>query len=122
MIAVTGGQILAHFVGDYLLQSRWMAEGKLQRWPQALAHGAFYALPFGFLTQSWWQLALIDITHAVFDRFSLSWYVMWLRDCLAPRSGWPKWSEFGAPPQHEWLRIVVDNICHVLINAVILAL
>lgn len=117
-----GGQILAHLVGDYLLQSKWMAAGKLRHWPQALVHGACYAIPFVFLTRSWWQLLLIGGSHAVFDRLRLSWYVVWIRDFLAPRKAWPKKSVLWDLAPENWLRVMIDNICHLLINMLILSL
>ena len=33
------GIVLAHLVGDYLIQSHWMAVEKVNRWWPAIAHG-----------------------------------------------------------------------------------
>jgi hypothetical protein len=121
-MVITGGQLVAHLVGDYVLQSRWMAESKTRAWPQAIAHGFCYTLPFAFLTQTWWQLLLIGASQAIFDRLKLSWYVLWLRNFIAPPQAWPGRSELRGVEEHGWLRVVVDNTCHLLINAVILSL
>lgn len=44
------GVLLAHLVGDYLLQSDWMANEKTKRrWP-AWAHAITYGLPFLLVT------------------------------------------------------------------------
>ena len=37
---------LAHMVGDYVIQSHWMAVEKTKRWWPAIAHGVTYGLPF----------------------------------------------------------------------------
>ena len=48
----TVDQLIAHAVGDYVLQSEWMAREKTKRSLAALAHVAFYLLPFLFITQN----------------------------------------------------------------------
>jgi len=45
-------QIVLHMVGDYLLQSHWMATTKTQQSRAALAHALVYSLPFLLLTTS----------------------------------------------------------------------
>ena len=37
------GIILAHLVGDYLIQSDWMASEKTKKWWPAIAHGITYS-------------------------------------------------------------------------------
>jgi hypothetical protein len=44
--------ILAHLVGDYLIQSDWMANEKTKRWWPAIAHGLTYTIPYVLVTQS----------------------------------------------------------------------
>jgi hypothetical protein len=46
---ITADQILAHMVGDYLLQSHWMATEKTKRSLAAGVHAGTYTLPFLFL-------------------------------------------------------------------------
>ena len=43
---------LAHMVGDYVIQSDWMASEKTKRWWPAIAHGVSYGVPFVLVTQS----------------------------------------------------------------------
>ena len=116
------GQILAHLVGDYLLQSEWMARGKTKHWGPALAHGACYTLPFLLLTHSWWRLAIIGGSHIAIDRWRLSYCVAWASNFLAPKKDWPsKKTLWGLDPS-SWLRVVIDNTVHLLINAIALAI
>jgi hypothetical protein len=68
---------LAHFVGDYVLQSHWMASEKTRRWWPAVAHAVTYGLPFLLLTLDPVALAVIVGTHAVIDRYRLARHLVW---------------------------------------------
>lgn len=118
------GILLAHAVGDYVIQSDWMAQEKTRRWWPAILHGLTYTLPYALLTQSLTALAVIASTHMMIDRFRLARYVCWAKNWLAPR-GWQRpWSECtatGYPSDRPlwlttWLLIIVDNTIHVTIN------
>lgn len=113
---------LGHMVGDYLLQSHWMANQKTRRWWPAIAHGLTYGLPFLLFTQSVLALAVIIGTHIVIDRYRLARYVVWARNLAAPRD-WraprssPTGTHASAPDWLAvWLLFIADNIVHVLIN------
>lgn len=80
----TVGQLLAHAVGDYLIQSDWMAIEKTRRsWP-AVAHAVTYGLPFLLFRPSPAALAVIVVTHFVIDRWRLARYVVWAKNFLGP--------------------------------------
>ena len=49
---ITADQILAHLVGDYILQSHWMAQNKAKQSVAAAVHAVTYTLPFAFITLS----------------------------------------------------------------------
>lgn len=123
------GILLAHLVGDYLLQSDWMATSKTTRWWPAVAHALIYGLPFLLVTHSPLALAVIVGTHAVIDRYRLARYVVWAKNLLAPRGSNPPWRECRAtgyspdrPPWLAvWLMIIVDNTVHVAINVAAVA-
>ena len=120
---VTGDQIIAHLVGDYLLQSHWMATEKTKRGVAAAAHAITYTLPFLFLTLDPLGLGLIAGTHFVIDRWRLARFVVWAKNI--PWQPWPKCSVTG---YHEdvpgwlsvWLLIIADNTLHLLCNATVL--
>lgn len=118
--------LLAHLVGDYVLQSHWMATEKTRRWWPAVVHGVAYTLPFVVLTRSPWALLVIAGSHVVLDRYRVAWYVVWAKNLVAPRSARPRWAEaagnHGFGPQvpaglAAALLIVVDNTIHLVINA-----
>lgn len=115
---------LAHLVGDYLIQSHWMATEKTKRWWPAIVHAVTYGLPFLLITQSPWALLVIVGTHAVIDRYRLARHVIWFKNLNAPRSHrrtWEECSATGYPPETPaWLAvlllIIADNTLHLLIN------
>lgn len=118
------GIVLAHLVGDYLLQTHWMATQKTQRWLPAILHGLTYTLPYALVTQSLLALAVIAGTHIVIDRFRLARHVIWLKNLVAPAGHRHPWRECSATGYHQsvpvwlatWLLIIADNTLHLLIN------
>jgi len=119
---ITANQLVAHAVGDYLLQSEWMVREKGSNNLAALAHVVVYTLPFLFLTQNPVTLLVIAGSHFVLDRWRLARYVIWLKNWPWPgRRSWEECKETGYPPETPkwmatWLMIIVDNTLHVLIN------
>lgn len=138
----TADQLVAHAVGDYIMQSHWMAKNKGKDSVAALIHAATYTLPFLLITLSLPALALIFGTHFIVDRFRLARFLVWLKNgpierCTAGRitpaglewqDRW-KWKPVTAtgypddtPPWLAiWLTIIADNIIHVICNAGALA-
>lgn len=143
---ITADQLVCHAIGDYILQSDWMATEKTKRSIAALVHVVTYGLPFLFLRPSIAAMAVIVGTHFVIDRWRLARYVVWAKNFIAPR-GWDdncydwngqeqkkyprrnwRWSECeqtGYPPNRPawlavWLLIIADNLCHVVINGLAL--
>ena len=118
------GILLAHLVGDYVIQSDWMANEKTKRWFPAWAHAVTYGLPFLLVTQSPLALAVIVMTHAVIDHYRLARHVGWAMNFLAPGSDWLTWSECSGTGYHkdrppwmaDWLMIIADNTMHLIIN------
>ncbi len=84
-------QLIAHLIGDYILQSGWMALKKSKvSWICAI-HCIAYTLAFTFVTQSWAALAVICITHFFIDRFGLARYVIYAKESMRPGGPYP-WS------------------------------
>jgi hypothetical protein len=82
--------LVLHAVGDYWLQSDWMAQEKTKgSWP-AIAHALTYTLPFVLLFGLQWQpLLLIGGTHFIIDRWRLARYICWAKNFLSPKGYWP---------------------------------
>lgn len=108
---ITADQLVAHAIGDYILQSDWMANEKTKRSFAALMHAWFYSLPFMYLRPSLAAFAVILVTHFIIDRWRLARYVVWAKNWLAP------WSECDGGriaaneacdrklTQHPWHRV-----------------
>jgi hypothetical protein len=121
---ITADQLVAHVVGDYILQSDWMATQKARRALPALAHALAYAFPFVWLTRSPRALLLICASHFVLDRWRLARYVCYGTNFLSPppHAAWSDCQSTGHTPDRpewisHWVLTVVDNTLHVLINA-----
>lgn len=119
---VTADQLVAHAIGDYVLQTHWMATEKTKRFSPAFWHAWSYTLPFIFITTSMPALLVILVSHLLIDRYRLAKWVCWAKNQLAPAghrfsptpTGYPQ----GAPDWLAvWLLIICDNVLHVLINA-----
>src|SRR5690606_27250565 len=72
-------QLLAHLVGDYVLQNHWMAALKSSDKRVAAVHALFYGLPFLLLVSSPAQWLVIVMTHAAIDHYRLAaaWVRLW---------------------------------------------
>lgn len=114
--------LLCHLLGDYVLQTDYMAKNKRASWFVAYEHALFYTLPFTLVTKSLWALLVILVTHCVIDHLGLAAYVVRWKNQLGSwkdraiyetPTGYPA----DAPPWLAvWLVIIVDNTMHLLIN------
>lgn len=124
---ITADQLVAHAIGDYVLQSDWMATEKTKQSLAALLHAVVYSIPFLALGASPWALAAIIGTHFVIDRWRLARYIVWAKNWISPERP-PPWRECVAtgyapdrPPwMAVWLLIIADNTLHVLCNGLAL--
>jgi len=138
---ITADQLIAHAVGDYVVQSDWMANTKTKKSIAALAHVLTYTLPFLFLTRSPAALAIIAGTHFIIDRWRLARYVCWAKNWLGAGKfvvqeplgevylpanlPWSECKATGYTPDTPpwlavWLLIIVDNTMHVICNGLAL--
>lgn len=114
-------EFLAHAVGDYVVQSDWMAAEKTKRHGPALLHAASYAACFLPLTRSWKALMVIGGTHFVIDRWRLAKHVGWAKNQIAPKAHRPSHTATGYGDDKPdwmavWLLIITDNTMHLAIN------
>jgi hypothetical protein len=129
----TADQLIAHAIGDYIIQSDYMATEKTKKSLAAFVHAFTYTLPFLFITQSLMALAVIMVTHFIIDRWRLARYVCWAKNFLQPKtillntghfSRNYSWEDCSATGYHKdrpawlavWLMILCDNIMHICIN------
>ena len=116
-------QLLAHLVGDYVIQSDWMAAAKVLGSARdsrmaAVSHAGLYTACFIPLTRNPARLALIGITHWALDRYRPLPALINQKDRLLSPDGWPATPAKDVP---FWLHIVVDNTVHLAINEIALS-
>ena len=98
--------LVAHLIGDYLLQNDWMAQNKkLRHWP-CIVHCTLYTLAIALPT-FWpaWALGVVWGTHFVQDRTQI--VRRWMNAIGQDK--------FAGPPLGPWSVIVVDNVWHIVV-------
>ncbi|HEY1297827.1 MAG TPA: DUF3307 domain-containing protein [Chloroflexota bacterium] len=121
---LTADQLIVHVIGDFMLQSDWMARSKTRDSFAAAVHAIIYAIPFLVFRPSPLAWFTIAGSHFLIDRWRLARYVCWASGLLAPPPyrSWTDCKQTGYAPEKEpwmsaWLLIIADNTLHVLINA-----
>ncbi len=111
--------VLAHLVGDYLLQTDAEANQKmhgsilnLPLWKHVAKYTASCAVPLWYFGISFWFLIPIFVTHLFFDR---RWPIIWWRRHVMRNSEESITKMF-------WLTIMVDQIFHVIVLGLIVLL
>lgn len=106
--------LLGHLVGDFLLQTSWMAQYKATRWLPLLTHVTVYTAVIalfgsfaGGLSLS--ALALVFVSHVVLDRRRFVGF-------------WVRRIQMATGSESKWLTIVADQIFHLLFLALAIAL
>lgn len=125
---ITADQLLCHLIGDYILQSHWMAANKGRDSLAALAHALMYSSVFGLLSPSPAAWSVIFVSHFLIDRYRLARYLVWAKNWMGPKGsniGWVYCKKTGYPPDVPdwlavWLLILADNCAHILINGLAL--
>ena len=59
--------VFCHLIGDYVLQSDFIASTKGKNWYHLFVHCALYCVPFLLVFGLSWQLAIIFISHLIID-------------------------------------------------------
>lgn len=59
--------IMCHLVGDYVLQSNFIASTKGKNWYHLFVHCVLYTVPFLIVFGWTWQLLIIFLTHMIID-------------------------------------------------------
>lgn len=122
-------QLLAHVLGDYVLQTDRMARRKTGSDYWAWLHVLMYGVPFLILGASWLALSVIVCSHFLIDRYRLALYVVKFKTVLDYSLQGPteircrlsNLNAFGFPqgtPDYLgfWFLILVDNTLHLTIN------
>lgn len=135
-------QLLCHILGDYWLQSDWIALNKSKKTFPCLVHCFLYTCCFLLLTISWKALLFIFVTHFLIDRFPIIIKrLIWLKNHIGPKFEYPIFGfcnttgYFDDSPYNTcklnternnetprpffitvWLYIISDNFLHLTCN------
>ena len=86
--------ILCHLLGDYVLQSDWMAMNKARKTIPCLVHCILYTIPFLLITQDWKALLFIFGTHFLIDRFPIIVKrLIWFKNHINPKLAFPSFEK-----------------------------
>jgi len=103
-----GYWLLAHFIGDYIIQNDWMATNKKKSAFACFVHSVTYIVPFIPLVfldvLTIWKVLLISSQHYVQDRSN---FVVWFFNVTGKKG-------FGKPPMAPWSITICDNIFHIV--------
>lgn len=99
--------LVGHFVGDFILQTRWMAEKKAKELIPLIVHSVVYTITlalFALLTNglSWWGIGLIFFCHLILDQ--RAFIDFWA-------------AKINGNTNIDWLKITLDQSWHILIIA-----
>lgn len=117
----TADQIVAHLVGDYILQSHWMATEKTKQSFAAAVHAIAYTAPFLLITHSIAAIAVICGTHFLIDRFRLARFVVWFKNGAKGPVTATGYADDVPAWLSVWLLIWADNTLHIVINGLAIA-
>jgi hypothetical protein len=104
---ITADQLLAHAIGDYVLQSDWMANEKTKKSVAAFAHALVYSLCFVVFRPSYGAFTVILATHFIIDRWRLARYVVYAKNFISPQyttelKAVPNSDEASSPAGYVW--------------------
>ncbi len=116
-------QLLLHGLGDYIIQTDWMAQNKkkkgLMGFIACQIHCITYSLPF-FLIGSWQAVLAIYLSHFAIDRTKILDYALaWKNNVKMGKK--LDISNFGFKRERPfaisvWLYIITDNVLHLICN------
>lgn len=106
--------LIGHLIGDFLLQTGWMAKYKATKWLPLLTHVSVYTAVIAVLGTfsgglSLTALAIVFFGHILLDRKT---FVMF----------WVQRVQTAKGPEKVWLSIVADQIFHIILLAIAIAI
>lgn len=113
--------IVGHFVGDFLLQSDWMALNK-SKWPESqegrdalTVHAAVYAASIGLFTLNPFVALITFVAHAVTDAITSRWTTkLWFLPMEQVSKSDNLWYAYPDWKKRHWFFVVIgfDQMLH----------
>ena len=73
MIKTIYNLIICHFIGDYILQTDFLARTKGINWWHMIAHCFLYSVPFTVVFGLDWRLLVVILSHIIIDPLKARW-------------------------------------------------
>ena len=111
--------LVAHLVGDFLLQTPGMARGKEESWGWLAVHVALYMLPLSAVLGGY--IAGQGLPRLSLMTVAVAWFVLAGSHALLDRRGFTRWwmrHILGVSSDH-WLSVAVDQVFHIVILALV---
>ncbi|AYC28463.1 DUF3307 domain-containing protein [Paenisporosarcina cavernae] len=102
---------IGHLIGDFLLQTSWMAKNKATHWGALVVHCSVYTLAvvlvgiWGSIDWSFIAIGLLFLSHMLLDRRTFN---MWWNRVVMQNT------------TEKWLFVVTDQVFHLIVLAVLL--
>lgn len=110
-------QLIAHLLGDYVMQSDKMAQLKTKSHKWAFIHALIYSSAFVHLAPSLGAWLVIFGTHFLIDRYRIALYWIRFYNGIPATNAGPFGYDQGKPPYMAfWLMVIIDNTLHLTIN------
>ena len=68
--------VFCHLIGDYVLQSDFLASTKGKNWYHLIVHCALYCVPFAVVFGMTWHVGVLFATHVIVDSMKARWGVL----------------------------------------------
>lgn len=68
--------VICHLIGDYVLQSDFLAKTKGENWYHLFVHSALYCVPFAIAFGMDWGILFLFATHVVIDAAKARWHLI----------------------------------------------
>jgi hypothetical protein len=94
--------LIAHIIGDFILQNDFIVYLKRKGLMYGLVHAILYIIPFLFCKLHWISIVAIFIQHWIQDSTN---FITWF--CRVTK-------KFQHPDLHQWGLILIDNVVHII--------
>jgi hypothetical protein len=68
--------VFCHLIGDYVLQSDFIARTKGKNWYHLIVHCALYCVPFVIVFGLTWHIGFIFVSHVIVDSLKAKWDIL----------------------------------------------
>ena len=102
--------LIAHFIGDWILQPTWMGIRKTSEWKVRFLHCLIYTICFAWLSLP--VCLWIFTTHYIIDSYKP---LYWFRKFRGDYKTMEEFKESFSTPAGFFINVTLDQIFHILV-------